>query len=115
MGHAWLEDFGLPTVSDVVMLARVYGSTPKCGGRINRRATGAKNCLRAPICACSIARGIPMTDRDRSPSEVARRMREVAARLESDVTAEALKATLDEGARTIEWLIEEIEIAEACL
>lgn len=42
-------------------------------------------------------------------------MREVAARLESDVTAEALKATLDEGARTIEWLIEEIEIAEACL
>jgi hypothetical protein len=53
-----------------------------------------------------------MTNRDRSPWEVTRQMREVAARLSSGVNVGALKATLDEGARTIEWLIEEIKTAE---
>jgi len=54
-------------------------------------------------------------DFDHTPLQVARRMREVAARLGGGVPIEALTATLDEGARTIEGLIEEIEIAEASL
>ena len=56
-----------------------------------------------------------MPDRDLSPLELARQMREVAARLQNGVAVEALKLTLDEGARTIEGLVEEIAIAEAYL
>jgi hypothetical protein len=56
-----------------------------------------------------------MTERDRSPLELARQMRVMAARLGNGVTVEALKATLDDGARTIEGLIEEIKVAESYL
>jgi hypothetical protein len=54
-------------------------------------------------------------DFDRSPLQLARRMREAAAQLGGGVPIEGLTATLEEGARTIEGLIEEIESAEACL
>lgn len=52
-------------------------------------------------------------DGDRTPLQVAHRMREAATGLAKGVTIEALMETLDEGARVIEFLMEEIEASEA--